>query len=515
MDSNLLKEAIADAKAVRQTALANAKVALEEAFSEKYHAMFAEKLKEDAEGNDQQSSVVNKQLTEDDSDVNTSEENISNEEIDELIKELESEVGEDKVPNEPNPDENNMDSNAEEDPTNPLSGDPAVPGADAPPMGAGAGAGAPPPMGAGAGAPPPMGAGAGAPPMGAGAGEVPVAPPGYILVPTSALITPSGEEIPGVPSMGAGAVSPPPMGAGSPPPSDVPPAGDEDTDEDVNLDELLESLKEEIEEEDIEEESITENAPNKSSGIGPGNNKQPSSDADTSSHISTASKSIKSGKVGWPDGKKIADDPETSKTSKENFGSNQKLLDKTAKLGKANESVETGIPDGEVTSKEPTDADRPNMGKNATKANLSTPALAKENAILKSQLNEAEETIKYVKGQLNEINLLNAKLLYTNKLFKEYNMSIDQKMKIVEMFDLSKNVRETKLTYANISESLNFSGGNIKRKVVNTTNSNVQSITEGLASKPVGSTKPSRDIISESRSAMVSKFQKLAGIKKS
>ena len=45
MDSNLLKEAIADAKAVRQTALANAKVALEEAFNDKYQKMFAEKLR--------------------------------------------------------------------------------------------------------------------------------------------------------------------------------------------------------------------------------------------------------------------------------------------------------------------------------------------------------------------------------------------------------------------------------------------------------------------------------------
>ena len=45
MESNLFKEAIADAKAVRQTALANAKVALEEAFSERYTQMFAEKLK--------------------------------------------------------------------------------------------------------------------------------------------------------------------------------------------------------------------------------------------------------------------------------------------------------------------------------------------------------------------------------------------------------------------------------------------------------------------------------------
>ena len=77
------------------------------------------------------------------------------------------------------------------------------------------------------------------------------------------------------------------------------------------------------------------------------------------------------------------------------------------------------------------------------------------------------------------------------------------------MFDLSQNVREVKLTYATIAESLSFSGDrNRKAKAP----SSVQSITEGIASKSVGSTKPSKDIISEN--AMVSKFQKLAGIKK-
>ena len=48
MESNLFKEAIADAKAVRMTSMANAKVALEEAFTEKYQKVFAERLKEDA-----------------------------------------------------------------------------------------------------------------------------------------------------------------------------------------------------------------------------------------------------------------------------------------------------------------------------------------------------------------------------------------------------------------------------------------------------------------------------------
>jgi hypothetical protein len=92
-------------------------------------------------------------------------------------------------------------------------------------------------------------------------------------------------------------------------------------------------------------------------------------------------------------------------------------------------------------------------------------------------------------------------------------MNNTHKMRIVEMFDLAKNVREVKLTYANIAESLNFSGNEIKKKVVATTNSSVQSITEGLASKPMGSTKPGKQIINEN-SEMYNKFQKLAGITK-
>jgi len=89
---------------------------------------------------------------------------------------------------------------------------------------------------------------------------------------------------------------------------------------------------------------------------------------------------------------------------------------------------------------------------------------------------------------------------------------MSKKMRIVEMFDLSKNVREVKLTYANIAESLNFSGNDMKRKAK--PSANVQSITEGLASQPVGTTKPSRSIISEGKvSQMVTRFQKIAGIK--
>ena len=47
--NKLLKEAIADAKAVRETALANAKLALEEAFKPRLQSMLSAKLSEEDE----------------------------------------------------------------------------------------------------------------------------------------------------------------------------------------------------------------------------------------------------------------------------------------------------------------------------------------------------------------------------------------------------------------------------------------------------------------------------------
>ena len=47
--NKLLKDAIADAKAVRETAMANAKLALEEAFAPKLQSMLSHKIKEEME----------------------------------------------------------------------------------------------------------------------------------------------------------------------------------------------------------------------------------------------------------------------------------------------------------------------------------------------------------------------------------------------------------------------------------------------------------------------------------
>ena len=137
-------------------------------------------------------------------------------------------------------------------------------------------------------------------------------------------------------------------------------------------------------------------------------------------------------------------------------------------------------------------------------------AINEENETLKKQLSEALSTVKFMKGVLAETNLLNAKLLYTNKLFKGKSLTEDQKLKIINTFDLTKNIREVKLAYTVLAESFN-SGASVVKKKTNTT---AQTITEGLASKPVSSTKPDSTIVEPQADVMTSRFQKLAGIKK-
>lgn len=125
-----------------------------------------------------------------------------------------------------------------------------------------------------------------------------------------------------------------------------------------------------------------------------------------------------------------------------------------------------------------------------------------------AQRDEAMKTVEILRSQINEVNLLNAKLLYTNKLFKQFNLNNEQKMKVVENFDLTTSVREVKLTYAIMAESFNLGGSVVKKK-----NTTATTITEGLASKAVASTKPSQPIVAGGNQ-MAERFKTLAGIKK-
>ena len=334
--SNLLKEAIADAKAVRATALANAKAALEEAFQPKLEAMLAEKLKNEIADS---SDISNPDPTNDndgmpltvDRYVDESQMEITDDELNEILAELEGE----------------LDEAGQVDPNVPVAPAPAP----VDPM-----AQAPAPV-----APAPFDPMAQAP--------APVAP--APVDPMAQATAPVAEDMQG--------------------------------DEIVDLQELLDSLNDD----ESEGEEITE---------------------------------------GEEEDEEVVDEK---------------------------------IEDEKVTES------------------------------LQAELNEAMSTVQYLRDQLNEVNLLNAKLLYTNKLFNQFNLDQKQKLKVVETFDLSKSIREVKLSYTILSESYSL-GGSVVRK----TNTTAKTITEGLASKPVASTAPKKDLIVENSNVMASRFQKLAGIKK-
>ena len=71
------------------------------------------------------------------------------------------------------------------------------------------------------------------------------------------------------------------------------------------------------------------------------------------------------------------------------------------------------------------------------------------------ELDEAMNTIATLRSELNEVNLLNAKLLYVNKLFKAKNLNEAQKVKVINAFDRAETVREAKNVFDTLNESLN------------------------------------------------------------
>ena len=121
-----------------------------------------------------------------------------------------------------------------------------------------------------------------------------------------------------------------------------------------------------------------------------------------------------------------------------------------------------------------------------------------EDSIAK-ELGEYKQTVQYLRTKLQEVNLLNAKLLYTNKLFRSRNVSEEQKMKVIEQFDRAANVREVKLVYTTFAESM-------KRKPVNESAKR-----KSQASKPTTSTESKKPIIGE-QVEFKTRMKKLANI---
>lgn len=469
INSELLAEAIADAKAVRATALANAKAALEEAFAPRFEAMFADKLKEEAEeegaemneveapnqvdgsggeakapatkavtkGNPKQpkgnagdnfkpvkagegpsdvpnsSKKVNETAEEGYEEGKMEEAGLTSEDLDEIIKELENEVADEEE--------------GEHVATAPCDGE-------------------------GKPAAPEFG--------GAGDTEVDAEPGSEVNIDVDPV---GGEEEPeaGVDAgMNAGGLEPE-AGSEEPAPELPPKHAEKGEDEGIDLEELLSALNEEAEEDEEEEK----------------------------------------------------DDKKMDEIANNGLPKDVDGQDKSG--GVKGYAKTTGNKWGEASGKNHNISGKGNIGTGATGGKP-----MQEITKYKTALSESYKTIEFLRAQINEVNLLNAKLLYTNKLFKDFAGILDEsyRMKIIENFDLTKSVREVKLAYALLAESLNFGTQNYRiqkvataAKPVSTTKTQVKQITEGFASKPVSSTKPSQLITEGNEMAL--RFKKLAGIK--
>lgn len=132
--------------------------------------------------------------------------------------------------------------------------------------------------------------------------------------------------------------------------------------------------------------------------------------------------------------------------------------------------------------------------------------LEQEKDELEKELGEAYKVIKFMKNKINEVNLINAKLLFTTKLFKAFDLDENAKVKVVETLDRAQNAREAKLVFVTLAESY----AKATKKVV--VGKSVKKLTEQMstASKAQPSTKP-KQIIAEGNE-MVDRFQKLANI---
>jgi hypothetical protein len=125
--------------------------------------------------------------------------------------------------------------------------------------------------------------------------------------------------------------------------------------------------------------------------------------------------------------------------------------------------------------------------------------MAKTNE-MEAELNEAYKTIKTIQTELQEVNLFNAKLLYTNKIFKAKTLTESQKVKVLAAFDKAASVKEAKLVFETLSE-----GFKEKKSPVN------ESMLRGSASRAAGvaDKKPILEVNDQ-----YARWQTLAGIKK-
>ena len=243
----------------------------------------------------------------------------------------------------------------------------------------------------------------------------------------------------------------------------------DESEDDLELESIIKELEDEIEEDEHELEESND----ASSGIGGSDNKQPAPAANadsTDDPEGTGAKVVAESEDG------MEGESETLDTLKEEDEDEIDLEEVIRSLREEEEELEE--------SEDGMEGESETINK------------------LTEKLKESYSVVKFLRSKINEVNLLNAKLLFTNKLFRNGNLNESQKMKVIETFDRAKSTREVKLVYTTLAESTMATRTTRKRTAVK----------EGFASKAGGSTKPRR-VISEGAD-MASRFKKLAGLTK-
>ena len=396
---NLLKEAIADAKAVRETALQNAKIALEEAFTPKIQSMLSQKI---------QSEIEDEEEFEEDDEIPGDEEEpiVAQDEI--PGDEEEPIVAQDEVP-------------GEEEFEEPIVAQDEVPGDEDE--------------------------------------AVPYEDENEVIeingVKYAPIVSEEDEEDE----------------------EELPVEQDEPEEDELDLESILREL-----ETDEDDDSVDENYEEQAVGDG-----LSSDEVETADQADLAENDVSSD-IGDADNKvnaKAADTSATGAQGPEGEGSD-------VASGKENEEDEV-VDDltEEIDLEEILTALNEEDEEDEEEV---------ETESLKSDLEEHRKVVKYLRSKLTEVNLLNAKLLFTNKLFRSFPMKNEDKLRVVETFDRAVSLREVKLVYSTLAESF---GGTVKTKIKEN---------KGSASKAIGSTKPKTKKILKEGSDLKNRFQKLAGI---
>lgn len=137
----------------------------------------------------------------------------------------------------------------------------------------------------------------------------------------------------------------------------------------------------------------------------------------------------------------------------------------------------------------------------ASKTPDKSTSVLKENRELKKKLTEAYKAISVLKSAVNDVNLLNAKLMYATKVNTHFTLTESQKTKILQTFDRATSIRECKLVYTTLVQSLTEAAAKATKAPMR------KSVVESVTRQGVTRTESQSDFAGRDR------WQVLSGIK--